>query len=68
MEHVRFIVNNTYICNDRSNIKKQTVGIPMGTNASPGLANLTLYTDESEYVDNLIRKSRTTKLWSISIS
>jgi hypothetical protein len=56
MEHVRFIVSNKFLCNNSDMIKQQTTGIPMGTNAAPALANLTLYTDEANFIDELIAK------------
>eukprot|EP01041_Mallomonas_annulata_P003101 gene3101-6090_t len=43
MDHVNFIVSNTFLCNNQDNIRQQTKGIPMGTNAGPEIANLTLY-------------------------
>jgi hypothetical protein len=54
MDHVQFIISNTFISNDLENIRQQKIGIPMGTNASPELANLTLYVDEASFIDNLI--------------
>jgi len=56
MEHVRFVVANTYLCVNTEKIKRQTTGIPVGTNAAPALANLTLYTDEANFIDELISK------------
>ena len=55
MELVSFIVKNTYFSNDNTSLIHQSAGIPMGTNAAPELANLCLYTDESRWVDSLIR-------------
>jgi hypothetical protein len=53
-QHVDFIVDNTYLkCSDGT-IRHQKIGIPMGTNASPELANLTLYWDEAKYIDHLL--------------
>jgi hypothetical protein len=54
MEHLQFIVSNTYLANNINDIKQQTIGIPMGTNASPNIANLTLYVDESDFIDKII--------------
>ena len=34
---------------------RQVIGIPMGTNCAPLLANLFLYSYESEFLDNMIR-------------
>ena len=33
----------------------QVIGIPMGTNCAPLLANLFLYSYENEFLDNMIR-------------
>jgi hypothetical protein len=54
MDHLRFIVQNTYLANNLDDIRQQTVGIPMGTNASPNIANLTLYMDEADFIDRII--------------
>jgi hypothetical protein len=58
MEHVRFVVSNTYLSNNTEMIILQTTGIPMGTNTALALAlaNLTLYTDEAKFIDDLIIK------------
>lgn len=53
MQHVRFLVSNTYVLAGNS-IHRQTVGIPMGTNCAPALANLFLYYYESSYISRLI--------------
>ena len=49
---VRFLVSNTFLCN-RKSIYRQKIGIPMGTNCAPVLANLYLYFYESIYVSHL---------------
>ena len=41
MEHLQFIVSNTYLANNINDIKQQTIGIPMGTNKRPQ-ANIAL--------------------------
>ena len=51
MEHVKFIVKNTYLCTDKGALRHQVIGIPMGTNSAPELANLTLYYDEAKFID-----------------
>ena len=56
MDHLRFVVSNTYLCNDESYILQQAIGIPMGTNAAPEIANLTLHHDEATYIDQLIQQ------------
>ena len=49
---VRYLVSNTYLTVGES-IYKQTIGIPMGTNCAPVLANLFLYFYESRYVSRI---------------
>ena len=39
-------------------IFKQVLGIPMGTNCAPYLANLFLHCSEARYIENLIRTER----------
>lgn len=53
---VSFLVANTFLVNGDA-IKRQKVGIPMGTNCAPVLANLFLYVYESRYVDRLTAMS-----------
>ena len=53
MKHVRFLVSNTYLLAGDA-IYRQKVGIPMGTNCAPALANLFLYYYESAYISRLI--------------
>jgi Josephin len=53
IEHVHFIVKNTYFMSADGTIRHQKFGIPMGTNAGPEIANLCLYVDEAKYVDDL---------------
>ena len=53
IDHVRHIITNTYFCNSLT-IIKQNRGLPMGTNAAPIIANLTLYIVEAAYIDTLI--------------
>jgi hypothetical protein len=55
MDAIRFLVTNTYLLNG-SNLRRQAIGIPMGTNCAPTLANLFLYHFESAYIDRLVRQ------------
>jgi len=56
MDLVTFIVSNSYICNNPDEgVFQQDIGIPMGTNSAPAIANLTLYITEAEYIDSIIR-------------
>jgi hypothetical protein len=51
-ELIAFVIDNTYVVN-AGIIRRQTVGIPMGTNCAPYLANLYLYQYEKIYIDKL---------------
>lgn len=53
-EMVTFIVYNTYVVNGKI-CRKQVIGIPMGTNCAPPLANLYLYSYESGFIDRLVK-------------
>jgi hypothetical protein len=55
MKYLRFVVKNTYFGNNPNDIRQQMVGIPMGTNSAPEIANLTLYVDEAQFIDSLGR-------------
>jgi len=61
MNLVYFVVQNTYLDNNDATLKHQSIGIPMGTNAAPELANLTLYVDEANFIDQLILDSQKDK-------
>jgi hypothetical protein len=50
-ELVRLLINNIYVKVGGRNFK-QTMGIPMGTDCAPFLANLYLFALESSWVDN----------------
>jgi hypothetical protein len=47
---VSFLVKNIYLVNG-GECKRQSLGIPMGTNCAPALANLYMYSYESEFID-----------------
>ena len=49
---VRFLVVNTFLCAD-GKVRRQSTGIPMGTNCAPVLANLFLYYYESRFVSRI---------------
>jgi hypothetical protein len=49
---IKFVISNTFILNDGV-LRKQILGIPMGTNCAPMLANLYLYFYESRFVDKV---------------
>ena len=52
---VRWLVSNTFLLAGKST-HRQTIGIPMGTNCAPALANLYLYYYESAYISRLESK------------
>ena len=49
---IAFVVNNTYVMNGGV-LRRQVIGIPMGTNCAPLLANLYLASCEREYMDRV---------------
>jgi hypothetical protein len=49
-----FLIDNIYICVGKS-IFRQQIGIPMGTDCAPFIANLYLYACEYTYLDNLTK-------------
>jgi hypothetical protein len=54
MELVHFLIKNTFVKNGE-NLRQQVVGIPMGTNCAPLIANLYLYAYESGFIDRLVK-------------
>jgi len=52
-KHIKWLVSNIYIENGGV-IRRQKIGIPMGTNCAPPLANLFLYRSESHFIDRLV--------------
>ena len=51
---VEFLIDNIFVTFGGC-IFRQVIGIPMGTNCAPLLADLFLYSYESEFLDNMIR-------------
>ena len=41
MDHVNFIVDNTFYHTKQGVLKHKKIGLPMGTNSAPEMANLT---------------------------
>ena len=56
-EMVEFLIDNIYIRFGGLTFR-QVVGIPMGTNCAPLLADLFLYSYESEFLDQLIKNKK----------
>ena len=54
---INFIVDNSYVV-FTNKIFRQIIGIPMGTNCAPYLANIFLHMFEIEFVDNLNANSK----------
>ena len=58
VEAVEYIIDNSYIKFEDC-IYKQIIGIPMGTNCAPLLANIYLHVYEREYILMLVNKGQT---------
>ena len=54
---IEFLVDNIYV-RFGGQLFRQTVGIPMGTNCAPLLADLFLYSYENEFLDKLIKEGK----------
>ena len=54
---IEFLVDNIYV-RFGGQIFRQMVGIPMGTNCAPLLADLFLYSYENEFLDKLIKEGK----------
>ena len=54
---IEFLVDNIYV-RYGGQLFRQMVGIPMGTNCAPLLADLFLYSYENEFLDKLIKEGK----------
>ena len=54
---IEFLVDNIYV-RFGGQLFRQMVGIPMGTNCAPLLADLFLYSYENEFFDKLIKEGK----------
>ena len=61
---IEFLVNNIYV-RFGGQLFRQMVGIPMGTNCAPLLADLFLYSYENEFLHKLIKEGKR-KLFNLS--
>jgi hypothetical protein len=52
---LQFLIDNIFVIFDRL-VFQQTVGIPMGTNCAPLLADLFLYSYEVDFIQGLLKK------------
>ena len=58
IKHIRYLIDNIYVvCGDT--IFRQIIGIPMGTDCAPFLANLFLYSYECEWMDKMHKENKT---------
>ena len=64
---LQLLVENTFVCVGESLVFRQTIGIPMGTNAAPLIANLFLHFFEKEYFKKLL-SGRASDFNSLSLS
>ena len=55
-----FLEGNTFVKfgGGGGDLLSQVIGIPMGTNCAPLLADLFLYSYESEFLDSLVKSGR----------
>ena len=58
INHIEFIVGNSYV-RYKDKVYRQTVGIPMGTNCAPYLANIFLHVFEYNFIDTCIADGNT---------
>jgi hypothetical protein len=52
---LEFLIDNIFAIFD-GRVFQQTVGIPMGTNCVPLLADLFLYSHEADFIQELLKK------------
>ena len=60
---IEFLVDNIYV-RFGGQLFRQMVGIPMGTNCAPLLADLFLYSYENEFLDKLVKEGKESLLES----
>lgn len=58
IECVNFLIDQSYILY-KGELYRQCIGIPMGTNCAPYLANLFLYAYESKFISTLVQEGHT---------
>jgi hypothetical protein len=57
LEMIEFVLSNAYF-RFGSGVYRQIVGIPMGTDAGPFIANLTLFSYEFKYISKLLKDGK----------
>ena len=60
LEWIRYLIDNIYVIFNNK-VYKQVIGIPMGTDCAPDLANLFLFAYEYKYITHLISINCSTK-------
>ena len=56
LDFIDYLIDNIYVTAG-NHVFRQTVGIPMGTDCAPYLANLYLYAIEFNYLNNLMKSN-----------
>lgn len=64
---LEFLIDNIFV-QFGGKIFQQTIGIPMGTNCAPLLADLFLYSYETEFLQNLVRNNKIKEARSFNFS
>ena len=59
---MEWLIDNTYVVVGNQ-VLQQTIGIPMGTDCAPFLANLFLFAYEFRYLNNLLKEKNFTVLY-----
>ena len=54
---IEFLVDNLFV-QFGGRVLQKTIGIPMGTNCAPLLANLFLYSYEADFLDGLLKQKQ----------
>ena len=54
IQHISFIINNSFVVY-KGKVFRQIIGIPMGTNCAPHLANIFLHIFECEFIERAIK-------------
>ena len=54
---LEYLIDNIFV-EFGGHIFQQSIGIPMGTNCAPLLADLFLYSYEAEFIQNLVKKQK----------
>ena len=57
LQFLLYLIDNIFV-EFGGRIFQQTIGIPMGTNCAPFLADLFLYSYEAEFVQSLLQQAR----------